>query len=131
MIRTFSFLLVALTGTAIALPAPAAAPGFPLLAKMEKGAWQLTPPVGAKRRICLRSGQEFFVLRHDAGQCTRFVVKNAPNELTVHLTCGPTGHVRTTLRLETPRLVQIDTQGVIDGSPFSDSFEARRVGTCG
>ncbi len=40
------------------------------------------------------------------------------------------GSGRTTIRVETPRLVQIETQGIADQSPFAFSAEARRIGTC-
>ena len=41
------------------------------------------------------------------------------------------GYGRTSIRLETDRLVQIRTQGIADGLPFEYSAEARRVGDCG
>jgi hypothetical protein len=50
--------------------------------------------------------------------------------VTVHYTCPGSGHGRTTIRKETNRLVQIDTQGIASGSPFSRTFEARRGGSC-
>lgn len=116
----------------LAVPAPAMAPGFVLLDRIQKGAWQLKPTDGAApHKICVRSGEELLAPRHARRNCSRYVVKDVADELTVHMTCGATGHVRTTLRYETPRLVQIYTQGLDDGSPFSDSYEARRTGGCG
>ena len=115
----------------LAVPAPALAPGFILLERIEKGAWQLKPVGGgAPRKICVRSGEELLALRHVRRSCSRYVVKNAAGELTIHMTCGAAGHVRTTLRYETPRLIQIYTQGLAGGSPFSDSYEARHSGSC-
>lgn len=117
---------------ALAVPAPAFAPGFILLDRIEKGAWQLKPVGGgAPRKVCVRSGEELLALRHAPRSCSRYVVKNVAGELTIHMTCGAAGHVRTTLRYETPRLVQVHTQGLADGSPFSDSYEARQSGSCG
>ncbi len=116
---------------ALAVPAPAMAPGFVLLERIQKGAWLLKPiGGGAPRKICVRSGEELLALRHVSRSCSRYVVKNVASELTIHMTCGAAGHVRTTLRYETPRLVQIYTQGIADGSPFSDSYEARQSGSC-
>lgn len=115
----------------LAVPAPAFAPGFVLLERIQKGAWQLKPVGGgAPRKICVRSGEELLTLHHARRACSRYVVKNIADELTIHMTCGTAGHVRTTLRYETPRLVQLDTQGIEAASPFSDSYEARRSGTC-
>lgn len=116
---------------ALTVPAPAMAPGFVLLDRIQKGSWQLkSVDGGAPRRICVRNGEELLTFHHRQRSCSRYVVKNAAGELTVHMTCGAAGHVRTTLRYETPRLVQIYTQGLDEGSPFSDSFEARRMGSC-
>lgn len=116
----------------LAVPAPAMAPGFVMLDRIQKGAWQLKPADGsAPRTICVRGGEELLTLRRDRRGCSRYVVKNTAGELTIHMTCAGAGHVRTTLRYETPRLIQIYTQGLDDGSPFSDSFEARRTGSCG
>lgn len=116
---------------ALAVPAPAMAPGFVLLDRIQKGSWELKSVDGdTPRRLCVRSGEEMLALRHNRRSCSRYVVKNVAGELTTHKTCGTAGHVRTTLRYETPRLVQIYTQGIDDGSPFSDSFEARHRGSC-
>lgn len=117
---------------ALAVPAPAMAPGFAVLDRIQKGVWQLKPTDGtASRKICVRSGEELLALHHNRRSCSRYIVKNAASELTIHMTCGTAGHVRTTLRYETPRLVQIYTQGLDNGSPFSDSFEARHTSSCG
>ena len=42
----------------------------------------------------------------------------------MHYTCPGAGHGRTSIRSETNRLVQIDTQGIADGKPFSQAIEA-------
>jgi hypothetical protein len=44
--------------------------------------------------------------------------------------CAQAGQGRTALRVETARLVQIDSQGVSGGTPFAMTLEARRVGAC-
>ena len=53
------------------------------------------------------------------------------SDVTVQYTCPGRGFGRTHIRRETRRLVQIDTQGVAEGLPFSASIEGRRVGDCG
>jgi hypothetical protein len=58
------------------------------------------------------------------------VINDGAAEVTVHYTCPGAGHGRTTIRKETNRLVQIDTQGIAGGMPFSRTFEARRGGVC-
>jgi hypothetical protein len=44
--------------------------------------------------------------------------------------CIGAGKGRTDIRVETPRLVQIDAQGIADGAPFALSLEGRRTGDC-
>jgi hypothetical protein len=58
------------------------------------------------------------------------VVENSPTVATIHYSCPGHGHGRTTLSVETPRLLRVDTQGVVDGAPFATELEGRRVGTC-
>ena len=50
--------------------------------------------------------------------------------MTVNYTCPGIGRGRTTIRVETPRLVQIDSQGLDRGAPFALRAEARRIGPC-
>ena len=69
-------------------------------------------------------------LRHPNNVCSRFVISDDPRGATVQYSCASGGNGRTTIRVETPRLVQIDTQGIADQSPFAFSAEARRVGDC-
>jgi len=40
------------------------------------------------------------------------------------------GRGRTILRVETPRLVQIDSQGLHYGAPFALRAQARKTGPC-
>jgi hypothetical protein len=115
------------------LPAAAQAPSLAMLGTLERGQWQLrdrddgTAPV---RALCLGDPQVLLQLRHDRAQCSRYVIEDAPRSVTVHYTCPGMGHGRTTIRKETSRLVQIDTQGISNGAPFSVAYEARRTGAC-
>lgn len=103
-----------------------------MLAQLEQGQWQLVDRDGMApaRSICLGDARQLIQLRHERQQCTRFVVEDSPNSVTVSYTCAGTGHGRTTIRRETNRLVQIETQGVARGAPFSMAFEGRRTGVC-
>ena len=40
------------------------------------------------------------------------------------------GYGLTRIRYETPRLIQLDSQGVANGLPFAFAAEGRRVGNC-
>ncbi len=125
-----------LTGAAFALmgivAAPAQAPSLAMLDRLEKGRWQLTErgTRAALRSVCLGDARRMIQIRHPRSGCSRYVIEDKPNSVTVHYTCPGAGHGRTTVRSETNRLVQIDTQGIAEGKPFSQAIEARRVGAC-
>ncbi len=112
----------------------AAAAGGPLaFGRIQPGAWQLRALDGSAppRRICLSDPAELIQLRHPGAACSRFVLDNAPDLATIHYTCTGSGYGRTTIKVETRELIQIDSQGLINQAPFQMAFEARRVGSCG
>lgn len=117
-------------GTLLA-PAAAKAPELAMLAGLADGAWELTFRDGtATDRICVHSGRELIQVRHRAAQCSRYVVDDKPNQVTVQYTCPGEGYGRTSIRRETGQLVQIDSQGIEKGMPFHITGEARRAGAC-
>ena len=69
-------------------------------------------------------------LRHPGAQCTQVVVENSREVATIHYTCPGHGYGRTTISVETSKLVRIDTQGIVDGAPFASELEGRKVGVC-
>ncbi len=104
-----------------------------MLDGLEAGQWQIRER-GADslfRSMCVSDARSLIQLRHARGGCSRFVIEDGGQSVTVHYSCPGAGHGRTTIRRETSRLVQIDTQGVADGAPFSLALEARRTGVCG
>lgn len=82
------------------------------------------------RSICLDNGRKLIQLRHPDLACNSVVVEDKPNEVTVQYTCRGQGYGRTRVRRETNSLVQIDSQGIVNGRPFAFAAEGRRVGTC-
>lgn len=104
-----------------------------MLDGLERGQWLLRDRDNASstRSYCVTDWRQLLQLQHARGQCTRTVLENTATAVTVHYTCPGAGHGRTTIRRETNRLVQIDTQGIADGAPFSMAYEGRRTGTCG
>lgn len=109
----------------------AQAPGLAMLNTLDRGAWELRlRSDGSTRRICLRTGRELIQLRHRQPTCDRFVVQDEPKEVTVQYTCRGNGYGRTTIRRESPDVVQIRSQGIHGGAPFSLEGEARHVGSC-
>ncbi|MXO94526.1 hypothetical protein GRI62_13055 [Erythrobacter arachoides] len=112
-------------------PIAAQAPDLAMLRTLEPGAWTLRlRDGGSAQRICVRTGREFIQLRHRQPSCERFVVRDGPREVTVQYTCRGNGYGRTTIRRESDTLVQIRSQGIEGGAPFSIDGEARRTGGC-
>jgi len=123
--------VVGMLALAIALPVSAQASALAMLSGLEKGEWTVTfRDETASRQICVRDGAELIQLQHTAQSCSRFVIEDNATEVTVQYTCRGNGYGRTTVRRETGALVQINTQGIVDGRPFDLSAEARRTGSC-
>jgi Protein of unknown function (DUF3617) len=125
-------IFAAIMGLGWAIAAPAQAPTLAMLDQLEKGSWALKDRASGTvlRTVCIGDGKQLIQVRHPQAACSRYIITDSANEVTVHYTCGGQGHGRTTIRRETNRLTQIDTQGVAGGMPFSSSIEARRLGAC-
>jgi len=127
-LRQLSFAAAALAAT---VPAAAQAPELAMLDNLNRGNWDLRLRGGEPdTSICVRSGRELIQLRHNQAGCSRYVVQDEPNEVTVQYTCRGDGYGRTTIRREGNGLVQIRSQGIKGGTPFSIQGEARQHGGC-
>ncbi|KGB57100.1 hypothetical protein FG91_00205 [Sphingopyxis sp. LC81] len=128
---TLRMFLIAL-GCAAASAVPAQAPSLAMLDRLEKGSWQLRErgKEDVLQTICVGDARRMIQIQHPRSTCSRYVIEDTPNSVTVHYTCPGAGHGRTSIRSETNRLVQIDTQGIAEGRPFSQAIEARRTGGC-
>lgn len=117
----------------LAPPAVAQARGLAMLDQLEAGQWELRErdDDGGETRICIGNGRQLVQVRHLRQACRSVVVEDKPNTISVHYTCPGSGYGLTRIRLESTRLVQIDTRGIAQGLPFEFSAEARRVGDCG
>lgn len=116
---------------AMAVPGSAQPSALAMLSGLNKGEWTITIRDGSpSRQVCVRDGAEFIQLQHSAQTCSHFVIEDKATEVTVQYTCRGNGYGRTTIRRETGALVQIDTQGIVDGRPFDLRAEARRTGSC-
>ena len=85
---------------------------------------------GTSRRLCLGDASMLLQPHHPGRQCKRVVLTNNAQHIAVTYDCAQAGQGRTALRVETARLVQIDSQGVSGGAPFAMTLEGRRVGAC-
>ena len=111
---------------------PAQAPSLAMLDGLEKGSWQLRERGSDTllQTVCVGDARRMIQIQHPRANCSRYIIEDTPKSVTVHYTCPGAGHGRTSIRSETNRLVQIDTQGIADGKPFSQAIEARRAGAC-
>ncbi len=125
--RNFSIVLAALALTA------ADAPPLAALATLQPGRWELMSHDGdfSPRSVCIGDPRLLLQLRQPSAVCTHFIIANEASHATVHYNCTGAGHGQTTVRVETPRLAQIDTQGLVGNAPFDFTIEARRTGECG
>lgn len=100
------------------------------LGKIERGQWQLKEEGGAGERLCLGNPAALLQLRHKGIACSQVVIENSPDVATVHYTCPGHGYGRTTVTVETSKLVTVETTGIVDGAPFSAELEGRKLGPC-
>ncbi|MDB5713656.1 MAG: hypothetical protein JWO15_1053 [Sphingomonadales bacterium] len=121
MVATGAFLLA----NAAAAQAPLAA-----LSQIEPGQYSLTSPGTRSRSICLGDPRVLLQLQHSGAACSRYVIANDKDSTVVHYTCPGLGHGRTEIKVETPRLLQIQSQGISNNAPFDWAIEARRTGAC-
>ncbi len=132
-----SMAYVSMTGVSAvvaARPAVIAQPAAAIeaLANLQSGRWELRSRTEASmnRAFCMTDPGILLQLRHSTARCSRFVVSSDARNATVTYSCPLGGNGRTVIKVETPRLVQIETQGIADNAPFAFSVEARRVGDC-
>lgn len=125
------FLLGCIALGASASPLVAQVAELAMLDTLQPGMWELRQRTdGTRRSICVRNGRDFIQLQHRQAGCTRFVVQDDAQEVTVQYTCRGDGYGRTTVRKEGSSLVQLRSQGSQGGSPFAIEAEARRTGAC-
>lgn len=101
------------------------------LTGIEHGQWQLRGVDGSLRKLCVANPATLIQIEHGSTQCEHFVMENGQRSATVRYTCPSHGHGRTTISVDTPRVINLETQGVANGAPFSERFEGRRIGACG
>ena len=118
----------------ISAPAvPQARKPLSAFAKLQPGLWQFREignAAAARRSICVADPGTLLQIQHGNEPCARLVISDTAAGATVHYTCPANGFGRTTVKVETPRLLKLDTQGIIDNAPFAYRAEARRLGDC-
>lgn len=119
-------------GLLLAGPAvPQARQTLPLLDRLEAGLWELRGPGNALiAAICLGDRAALVQPYHRGLACQQSLVSSDARSVTVRYSCPGVGSGRTEILVETPRLAQIDSQGLDRGTPFALRAEARRSGAC-
>lgn len=128
MTCAFVMLVLASPSAVLALPASATA-------AVEPGEWELRERGSEResdspRRLCLSHLRQLVQLRHPRASCKQLTLEHSATRLSVSYECGGAGGGRTDLRVETPRLAQVRSQGIANGAPFAVDMEARRIGAC-
>lgn len=128
----FRIALQTLAGLGCLTGGAALAQGAQLLALggLDPGLWEVRERDGRVERICLDDGRRLIQLRHPGRVCRQVIAEDGATTVTVHYTCAGQGSGRTHLRIESPRLIQVESSGIAGQLPFDFSAEARRVGTC-
>jgi len=115
----------------VAAPLLAQSTGLDIFEGLTKGEWTVKYRDGSTvTKLCVKTGEELIQIKHNQGDCTRFVVEDSASKVTVQYTCPGDGYGRTDIRRETADLVQIQSQGIASGLPFELAAEARRTGSC-
>ena len=122
-------ILLSLTSAALAL---ANANDLSLLHTLERGQWSFRA-VGAEApltKICLGNPELLTQIQHSGVACDRYVVRSTVNMVTVSYICKGQGQGLTTIRMESNRIIHIQSQGIHNNAPFSFAVEGRRTGPC-
>jgi hypothetical protein len=126
------FFSIGVTSAAIGVPKGNAPT---LLDSLSQGMWQFRA-VGngstgtAVNRLCVGDVTKLAQVQHQSFNCEQFVVRSTPNSVTISYSCRGEGQGLTVIRKETSKLIQIESQGIRNNSPFSFSVEARNNGPC-
>src|SRR6478752_5240417 len=80
--------------------------GLVALGTIERGQWQLKLVDGAARSLCISNPATLIQLRHPGAQCTQTIVENTADTATVHYTCPGHGYGRTSITVETSRILR-------------------------
>ena len=105
------------------------------LESIQRGMWQLRALNGGSSnipasQICLGSPDYLVQMQHGSAGCEQYLVRSTPNSVTISYSCKGKGQGLTTVRKESARLLQIQSQGIRNNAPFSFVAEARFAGSC-
>ncbi|MGL4313979.1 MAG: DUF3617 domain-containing protein [Sphingomonas sp.] len=117
---------------ALVAASPLKTPMLAVTRAIEPGQWELREvgSTAAPKLMCLIDADQLIQLRHAHAACTRYVVEDTPQSGTVNYSCDAAGSGRTTITLDTPRQIRLQTQGIAQAAPFDMDYAGRRLGAC-
>ncbi len=102
----------------------------PAINLIQKGKWAVRDSEGGERMMCVRDPYQILRPEKVTTPCQNVVMESAASRATVRSTCAGHGTMLTRITTDTPRQVTVEMQGVIDGQPFSETYDAKRIGDC-
>lgn len=129
--RVMALAAAGYAGMGLAAPVKAPPP-ITVLAAIEPGQWELREAGGnaAPHLMCVSNTDMLVQLRHSGAQCARYVIDNQERTATINYDCDGAGNGRTTITMDTPRQIRLQTQGIAQAAPFDMDYSARRLGAC-
>jgi hypothetical protein len=98
-------------------------PGLWAIHALDKGESDVAP-------FCVTDTAKLLQFRHPGATCSRFVIADTDRIATIQYSCPGAGWGRTSVRVISPELLRLDTQGIAGNAPFALAAEAHRVGDC-
>ena len=119
-------------GGSVNAAAPTESPLPAALASLQPGQWALRSRDGSAptKMLCLGDPRVLLQVRHSGPACSKVVLSNLGGAVVANYSCVGGSNGRTEIRVETPRVIQIESQGIEAKAPFEWSYEGRRVGEC-
>lgn len=98
-------------------------PGLWSIHALDKGEPDVAP-------YCVADPTRLLQFRHPSATCSRLIIADTPRVATIQYSCPGGGWGRTSVRVISPSMMRLDTQGIADNAPFALSAVARRLGDC-
>ena len=98
-------------------------PGLWTIHALDKGESDVAP-------FCVTDTARLLQFRHPGATCSRFIIADTDRIATIQYSCAGAGWGRTSVRVISPEMLRLDTQGIAGKAPFALAAEAHRVGDC-
>jgi len=127
-----SVFLGAASMLAIPAEAPALYQSFPAVDGLERGKWSFKPRGSTQSAIsmCVGDPRILFQYKHPSLSCTQTPISNSAKTVVIGYVCSGNDQGNTTITKESNGLIQLQSQGVVNGQIFSVSLEGRYAGAC-